>query len=56
MIGHLDVADNFRVAGWTRRDDSDGPEILDVLADGQRVARILACEHRADVGDHALTM
>jgi hypothetical protein len=50
MRGYVDIAGPLVCAGWAQYEDQpEVPVCLDILPDGQRVARVLANHHRADL-------
>jgi hypothetical protein len=50
LIGNVEQAGPERCVGWVRDiDDLEAPVVLDILAGGRRVARVLANHFRADV-------
>ena len=55
LIGNLEIAETHRVAGWAQ--DSAAPERpveLEILADGEVVARVIANAYRRDLEDAGL--
>ncbi len=47
---HIDVSTGSLISGWARNSDYPNLNVeVDLLSDGQRLARVIANEYRADL-------